>query len=142
MKSYLFKSSILPEGFKFPSEYEELAQAGSWPDLEPWTFLASDMPLSLSLYAGMLLKFPDAPLVPFARICDLAGIYNDGYVVLACFDGSDTSGQPRIRIYDFGRPKNSPWDNLSYASFGEWIEAAQKESIRFKAERAEIDDDE
>lgn len=100
------------------------------------------MPLSLSSYAGMLLKFPDRPLVPFARICDPGGLYNDGYVVLACFDGIDKSGRPPVRIYDFGKPKVSPWDNLSYANFEEWLQAAQTESARYKAERSEIEDDE
>ena len=142
MKPFLFRSPILPEGFKFPPEYENLAQTGNWPDLSPWAFLASDMPLSLSLYAGMLLKFPVTPLIPFARICDPTGFYNDGYVVLACFDGADKLEQPRVRIYDFGKPKSSPWDNLSYASFEEWVSAAQKESARYKAEQAELEDNE
>ena len=88
----------------------------------------------------MLLKFPDVPLIPFARTCDPAGIYNDGYVVLACFDGADTSGYPRVRIYDFGKPKDSPWDNQSYVTFEDWVAAAQKESERYKAERADPED--
>ncbi len=140
MKSFLFRSAILPEGFKFPPGYKDLAQSGNWPDLALWFFLASDMPLSLSLYAGMLLKFPKKPLVPFARTYDPAGFYNDGYVVLACFDGADTLGQPRVRIYDFGRPKNSPWDNLSCANFEEWISAAKKESASYKAQQAEFEE--
>jgi hypothetical protein len=92
------------------------------------------MPLSLSLYAGMLLKFPVTPLVPFARICDPTSFCSDGYVVLACFDGADKLEKPRVRIYDFGRPKSSPWDNLSYANFEEWVSAVREESARYKAE--------
>lgn len=142
MKPYLFKDPILPEGFSFPAEYEKLAIAGDLPNIDPWHFLAFDMVLSLSSYSWMLLKFPDRPLIPFARICDPTGFYNDGYVVLACFDGTDISGQPKVRIYDFGKPKDSPWDNLSYANFEDWLEAAQHESSRYKAEKAEFGDDE
>jgi hypothetical protein len=136
MKPFLFKGPILPEGFQFPPRYEELAQSGNWPDLEPWAFIASDMPLSLSLYASMLMKFPARPLVPFARISDPAGVVNDGYVVLACFDGSDRSNEPQVRIYDFGKPKVSPWENLGFGNFEEWLSAAHKESARYKSERA------
>lgn len=142
MKPFLYKDPILPEGFSFPPQYEKLAIAGDWPNIDPWSFLASDMALSLSSYSGMLLKFPDKPLVPFARICDPSGGYNDGYVVLACFDGADKSGQPQVRIYDFGNPTASPWDNLSYANFEDWLQAAHHESSRYKAERADFEDDE
>jgi hypothetical protein len=99
------------------------------------------MAASLSYYGGMLLKFPGRPLIPFAIVSDASGLYNDGLVVLACFDGSDISGQPPIRIYDYSTPKKSPWDNLSYTNFVDWIEAAKKESARYKAERAEIESD-
>lgn len=142
MKPFLYPEPILPDEFKFPQDYEELVRGQQWPDIEPWTFLALDMPSSLSFYGGMLLRYPDKPLIPFSKICDRAGVYNDGYVVLACFDGGDRSGQPRVRVYDFGRPKVSPWENLSYPSFNDWLEAAKAESARYKAEQAEMEGDE
>src|SRR5262245_54092156 len=134
MKSaFLFRGPLLPEGFQFPPQYEELARQGAWPDIEPWSFLATSIGLSLSHYGSMLVKYPDRPLLPFARLHDPTGMNNDGYVVLASFDGSDKSGQPRVRIYDFAAPKKSPWDNVSYVSFDAWLEAAKKESTEFKA---------
>ena len=100
MKPFLFREPILPDGFRFPDEYEQLARNGNWPDIEPWSFLAEDMPMSLSYYGEMLRKFPETPLIPFAFISDESGLYNDGYIVLACFDGGDLSGHPKVRIYD------------------------------------------
>lgn len=82
----------------------------------------------------MLEKFKEAPLVPFAIICDQTGLYNDDYVTLALFDGSDQSASPRVRIYDYGTPKKSPWDRLSYDNFEAWLEAAKEESADYKSE--------
>jgi len=82
----------------------------------------------------MLRKFPEAKLIPFAWINDQSGVYNDGWVILALFDASE-SEEPRIRIYDCAHPKNTPWDNLSYLNFDDWIVAAKKESDRFKLEK-------
>ncbi len=142
MKPFLFDEPLLPEGFRFPQEYEALINASTWPDLEPWTFLAADKALSLSYFSHMLTKFPAVPLIPFAIINDESGFYNDGWVVLACFEGNDLSGQPTVRIYDSGTPKSTPWDNLSHINFSEWLDAAKKESARFKAEKADVDSDE
>ena len=84
-------------------------------------------------------KFPKVTLIPFAYINDISGLYNDGWVVLACFDSSSTQIEPCVRIYDYSCPENSPWDNFCYETFNDWVAAAQKESIRFKADRAEIE---
>lgn len=134
MKTFLFDLPILPEGFAFPASYRRLVENDAWPDIEPWQCLAKDMPKSLSYYGSMLQKFKEAPLVPFAIICDPSGAYNDGYVTLALFDGSDQGTNPRVRIYDYGTPKKSPWDNLSYDNFEAWLEAAKEESADYKSE--------
>lgn len=142
MKPFLFNEPLLPDGFKFPGEYEALVNSASWPEIEPWSFLAADKPLSLSFYGEMLLKFPSMPLIPFACVDDQSGLYNDGWVVLACFDGVDSSSQPRVRIYDSSTPKSTPWQNLSYTNFSDWLDAAKIESSRYKAARAELGLDE
>lgn len=138
MKPFLYDLPILPEGFQFPVDYLDVATAGEGLDIEPWRFLSKDMALSLSYYGSMLLKFPGAALIPFAIIQDETGSYNDGWVVLACFDGEDRAGDPAVKIYDFSRPKSSPWDNLGYPNFSVWLEAAKEESARYKSERAEV----
>ena len=122
MIPFFYKTPILPKGFSFPETYEAMILDGSWPDVEPWVPLAMDMPSSLTYYGAMLLKFKQSPLVPFAIIKDEDGFYNDGYIVLACFDGADLSGNPKIRIYDYGKPMMTPWKNKSYSDFDEWIE--------------------
>ena len=136
MKPFLYGLPILPDGFQFSTDYLSVVMKSEVLDIEPWSFLSKDMALSLSYYGSMLLKFPGSALVPFAIIQDESGLYNDGWVVLACFDGSK-DGVGGVRIYDYSRPKSSPWDNFSYASFSEWLSAAKEESARYKADRIE-----
>ena len=70
--------------------------------------------------------------MPFALISDESGIYNDGWVVLACFDGENFSGNPMVRIYDYSTPQISPWQNRSYDNFLDWLEADKKEAADYK----------
>jgi len=137
-KPFLFNEPLLPAEFEFPEKYIEFAQNNSWPDLEPWSFLASNKAISLSYFGNMLQKFPDAKLIPFAWINDQSGFYNDGWVTLAFFDASKLR-EPCVRIYDYGNPKITPWDNFSYQNFDDWIIAAKKESDRFKLEKLELE---
>lgn len=141
MKPFFFESQILPIGFSLPVVYKQMVTNREWPTIEPWSFLAMDMARSLSYYGNMLLHFPNSPLIPFAIICDQSGFWNDGYVVLACFDGSDFSGDPKVRIYDYGRPKISPWENMSYPNFLAWMEDAKKESELYLSEKKELEQD-
>ncbi|WP_251862807.1 hypothetical protein [Achromobacter sp. Marseille-Q4962] len=138
---FLFDSPILPDAFRLPERYVRMAQAGDWPDLAPWGFLAADMARSLWYYGAMLLKFPGKPLIPFAEINDADGYYNEGYSVLACFDGSDTSGDPVVRIYDYGTHRVTPWQNKSYDNFEAWLAFAAEESADYKAGLADRDAD-
>lgn len=137
MKAFLYDIPILPNGFKFPVDYLDVVLADDFVDIEPWRLLSKDMATSLYYYGAMLLKFPGAALVPFAIINDESGLYNDGWVVLACFDGDGKGGSSCVRIYDYSNPKSSPWDNLAYSSFSEWFSAAKEESSQYKAERDE-----
>ena len=137
MKAFLYDLPILPNGFKFPIDYLDMVLADDFVDIEPWRFLSKDMATSLFYYSSMLLKFSGAALVPFAIIQDESGLYNDGWVVLACFDGDGKDGSSCVRIYDYSKPKLSPWDNLAYSGFSEWLSAAKEESSRYKAERIE-----
>jgi hypothetical protein len=137
MKRFLYDLPVLPEGFQFPEDYLSAVLADELQDISPWNLLCKDMATSLFYYGSMLLKFPESALVPFAIIQDESGLYNDGWVILACFDGGRDEVAPKVRIYDYSRPKSSPWDNLSFSSFSEWLTAAQEESARFKDEQDE-----
>jgi hypothetical protein len=137
-KSFFYDSPILPSGFCFPKNYLQLSEEHDILDFEPWKFLFLDMPKSLNYYGAMLQKYPDKPLVPFAIIDDQSGFYNDGYVVLACFDGDDKSGDPKVYFHDYSNPKRVNWaDRYSLVNFTEWLRVAGEESARYKAERAE-----
>ena len=135
---YFYNSPILPSEFRLPQSYLELAKNHAIPDLEPWKFLFLDMPSSLSYYGAMLQQYPEKPLIPFAILDDPSGLFNDGYVVLACFDGDDKSGDPKVYFHDYGNPKRVDWSNRhSLDNFTKWLEVAGEESARYKAERAE-----
>ena len=127
-KSFFYDSPILPSGFSFPQSYLQLAQGSDIPDLEPWKFLFLSMPKSLNYYGAMLEKYSDKPLVPFAIIDDQSGFYNGGYVVLACFDGDDKSGDRRFTsMINFSNPKRVDWpDRYSLANFTEWLRVARR----------------
>jgi hypothetical protein len=137
-KAFFYESPILPSGFALPRSYVELARAAISPDLEPWTFLFSSMARSLQYYGAMLLTYPDKPLVPFAMASDQSGYFNDGYVVLACFDGDDRSGDPKVYIHDYADPKRDSWqERYVLRNFDEWSRVAKEESDRYKAELAD-----
>lgn len=141
MRPYLFSGSIIPDEFIFPLEFLECIKGLSAINIQPWKFLADDMALSLYYFSALLLKYPESKLIPFAICSDASGLYNDGYVVLACFDAADIQKQPPVRIYDYSAPAVSPWDNLSFANFSEWFKAAKKESEEYQKLLLESDDD-
>ena len=141
-KIFLYDLPILPIGFRFPKNYVELAQGQAFPDLDPWTFLFLDMPSSLNYYGAMLQRYPDKPIIPFAIANDETGFWNDGYVILACFDGDDRGGDPKVYFHDYGSPENVDWaDRYSLLNFSEWLLVAREESARYKLECAELEDD-
>jgi hypothetical protein len=129
---------VLPSGFDFPQSYLQLVQAQELPNVEPWNFLCLSMAKSLNYYGAMLQKYPDKPLVPFAILSDQSGFLNGGFVVLACFDGDDRSGNPKVYFHDYSNPKRVDWpERYSLANFSEWLKVAAEESARYKAERAQ-----
>lgn len=135
---FFYDSPILPSGFGFPQSYLQLARGEVMPDLQPWKFLFLDMPSSLTYYGAMLQKYPDKTLIPFAILADPSGAFNDGYVVLACFDGDDRSGNPKVYFHDYANPRRVDWsDRYFLTNFTEWLRVAKEESARYKAERAE-----
>lgn len=136
MRQFLYNGPLLPDGFRLPADYRRLVSEKALPDIEPWFFLSRDMGATLSYYGAMLQKFPGSPLVPFAMVNDQTGHYNDGWVVVACFDGNDRSVNPRVCIYDYSQPNRSPWERTC-ANFAEWLATAEKESVRYKRERAD-----
>lgn len=140
-KPFFYDLPILPVGFSFPMSFLELARSNQLPDIEPWSFLFTDMPSSLNYYGAMLQKYPDKPLIPFAIIDDKSGFYNDGYAVLACFDGDDKSGNPKVYFHDYAKPKAVDWrGRFSLSNFSEWLKVSGDESARYKVDSSEEDE--
>lgn len=155
VEPFLYTLPILPDGFVFPQAFENMIlgdawpQLGpwivfphpfesmilssAWPQLEPWTFYAADMPRALRRYGFMLERFQEGPLIPFACIDDATGWFNDGYIVDACFDGTDLSGDPVVRIFDSSKPKKTPWENYCYPNFLAWLEDAKRDAAYFRS---------
>ncbi len=135
---FLYDTPILPSNFVFPQSYIDTVSLSNMIDIEPWSFLCRDMGMSLSYYGSLLITYKDHPLIPFAIADDQSGLFNDGYIILACFDGCDKSSEPKIYFHDYGHSgKSLSWDKRYHLnSFAEWIELAKKESAQYKIDRA------
>lgn len=125
MKPYLFDEKLLAGNFSFPQSYVELVSQENIPYLEPWWFL-SEYKEDADFWMDEIAKqYPSRKLVPFAK----AGSSDD----VACFDGSDTSGNPKVfYVHTFASPS---WeDHGDVESFDVWLEKTKAESIEYKAE--------
>lgn len=130
---FLYNQPILPKEFSFPKNYIEIAKNHSVINLNPWEFLYNDMAKSLYYYGSMLTTYKDRFLIPFAMTNDLSGLFNDGYVILACFDGNDYSGDPKVYFHDYGYLGTIPsWENRYFLkNFDEWLVKAKEDSTEY-----------
>lgn len=137
---------VPPENFRFPNSYLKIVDNNEDIDSLPWELLYKNYDLLLNYYTSMQEIYTNHSLIPFARACDLSGYFNDGYVVLACFDGEDNTGNPKVYFHDYGQnswglceDRDISWEERYFiANFDEWIKLAKNESIQYKAEIAEI----
>ncbi|MCO6538486.1 MULTISPECIES: hypothetical protein [Gilliamella] len=138
---FLYNLPILPNGFAFPKSYVDTVKNNNIIQIEPWSFLCQDIGMSLSYYGSMLIKYTNHPLIPFAIANDQSGFFNDGYIILACFDGNDTSGDPKVYFHDYGYSGEEPsWENRYHLdNFLTWFELVKAESAQYKAERSKLD---
>jgi hypothetical protein len=104
----------LPSGFKYPPEYLTSLKGASDTALVPWEFEDSATDAG-QLLLGIALRHTP-PLVPFARL-DAYG----GDVDFACFDASDTTGDPAVIMLVLDGSDRA-W---SYANFEVWLERAK-----------------
>lgn len=126
MKPYLFDEKLLTGNFSFPQSYVELVSQENIPYLEPWWFL-SEYKEDADFWMDEIAKqYPSRKLVPFAK----AGSSDD----VACFDGSDTSGNPKVfYVHTFASPG---WeDHGDVESFDVWLEKTKAESIEKNIEK-------
>ncbi len=127
IEKYLFEDYPPPSDFKFPQPYLDLLEKGL-PGIEPWWWLAPHKDSAIYWADTLRKQFPSRTLVPFAK----HGSSDD----VACFDGSDTSGNPKVLyIHSFCSPG---WEHRGEASsFAEWLQKTEIEAAEFKAEEDE-----
>jgi hypothetical protein len=112
---YLPLPDRLPEGFRFPATYVEIAGSEALPDIEPWWWLSIREQSYVFWMEKLAEQFPDRLLVPFAKMED-----SDD---LACFDGADQSGQPKV-LYIHAYT-TAGWEHRGdEASFEVWLSKA------------------
>ncbi len=95
----------------------------------PWWFLHR-YPESANFWLEELREeYPSRSLVPFAKF----SVFDD----IACFDGADTSGDPKI-YYAF-EGASPGWDAQNQgpnSHFERWIAQAKRDAEQWKAEEA------
>ncbi len=122
---------ILPEGFSYPEKFLKEVVLNKFPHYQPWFFLSEMKNFESNFFDYALEDYPTRSLIPFARY--------DGTDDVACFDGNDHSGDPKIYIVHFFA--SAGWeDRGSYLNFESWLEAAKKESLKYKAMMEEDSD--
>lgn len=116
---FFLSDTLLPGDFKYPQSYIDFVKR-EIPDTEPWHFLCNELEWR---FKGLKQRYPNRSVIPFARRRD-----NDD---VACFDGADTSGNPRVFIiHDFASPG---WEGRGeYENFNEWLKLAKDESEEWK----------
>lgn len=123
-EKYLFEDYPLPNDFKFPQPYLDLMAKGL-PDINPWWWLAPHKDSAVYWAYTLHKQFPSRTLIPFAKY--------GGSDDVACFDGSDPSGNPKVLyIHSFCSPG---WEHrVEIASFTEWLQKTEIEAAETKAE--------
>jgi hypothetical protein len=121
--------SLLPRNFVLWLDTNE--------SIEPWKTFENDYKKLDDFFQIIQKKFPKSDLIPLAYIHDPSGFVNDSWPVVTLFDLKDNF---KIRVYDFGSSKNSPWDNFSYDSFDLWLDAVRVESHSYKEEMIELEE--
>lgn len=109
----------LPRGFKYPDFYVDYVDTNRIPTHVPWFFLCETVGLVSEFYELAKQDYPNRKLIPFARY--------DGTDDVACFDGDDLSGNPKVHLVHFWA--SAGWeDRGSLTNFKAWLALAKKES--------------
>jgi len=114
----LYPRDWLPHGFEYPKMLQEFAATGVYPVITPWWFVDANTKAG-KLCASVARGF-GRTLVPFSKV-------DDDRDDVACFDGGDTSGDPKVLMLvldDSGR-------KYGYANFDAWLEAALMDAKQY-----------
>jgi hypothetical protein len=111
-----YASKLLPTGFRYPSAYLEFAESAAPDALYPWWFIDADSKAGELSWA--VSQRSKRSLIPFAK--------TDEHDDIACFDGDDTSGNPRILMRT-----STPDRSYHFESFTHWLRKAQQDAGNF-----------
>ena len=114
---YLFSQNKLPTNFVYPSAFLSLIEDSSCLEQGSWWLIAEDPGYADLCLQVIQSKGGSKPLIPFAK--------DDEYGDLACFDGTDTTGDPRV-YFDTGEADYADinWETRHSQSFAEWLATA------------------
>lgn len=101
--------------YPFPQRFVEFAQAEPKVDIEPWWLLIYIEGKINSWHNKLKELYPKRTLVPFAKFSA-----NDD---IACFDGEDLSGDPKILIIHAYASEGWELHN-EYPRFTDWLRSA------------------
>ncbi|QAY59807.1 SMI1/KNR4 family protein [Microbacterium protaetiae] len=119
--------AVMPSGFRAPARFLVLLREPALVDIYPWRWLYPYRGHEGSWSKTIRAQYPSRALVPFAKH-DL----NDD---VFCFDGTDTTGNPRVYIvHTFASPG---WEDRGYwDDFDVFMEAAEEEHAEWLREEA------
>jgi len=125
MDFHVYDKSALPTGFSLPEDYLRFVNDDNRADIDPWWFLGVRRE-SAEFWIGELARqYPGRLLVPFAKLA--------GSDDVACFDGSDLSGNPRV-LYIHAFASQGWEDRGSECDFSSWLRSALADHERHRSD--------
>ncbi|WP_371023995.1 SMI1/KNR4 family protein [Luteibacter sp. RCC_6_2] len=118
---FVYDKNILPAGFSLPEDYLCFLHDDNLADVDPWWFLGVRKESAEFWIHELARQYPGRSLVPFARLA--------GSDDVACFDGSDLSGNPRVLyIHAFA---SQGWEDRGVeCDFSSWLRSALSDHER------------
>lgn len=112
----LYAVEKLPSGFRYPDKLIKIAASANCLDIYPWWFVDAISDTGRLFYE---VRQPGRRnLIPFAKV-------DDDRDAIACFDGDDLSGNPRVLLL----VSDENWDPpQSFVDFDSWLDAAVNEA--------------
>lgn len=117
---HLYPTEKLPPGFRYPDSLLRIATTGEYPDIYPWWFVDANSRAGELFYSTR--QSDGRNLIPFAKV-------DDDRDDIACFDGDDATGNPRVLMLV---PEDSD-RSYSYVDFNDWLRAAEEDAERSRS---------
>lgn len=112
---WVFPLEQLPPGFRYPQAFVALCQDPKSLESSSWWLLGQEPEFAQFCLKLVRAKGGSKVLIPFAK--------DDESGDLACFDGADTTGSPRV-YFDTGEESYAgiDWNSRYSQSFAEWLD--------------------